>query len=146
MIAFDIDGTLLENVEEPDWLSEADLRQKCTPRPGAMGAVQDLLRGGVDVRIVTNRDQRVMGGTMLSLHGFTYIPLPPLTAYFRPEWMHWGSAREYKTAVLRGLGRGVYVGDREDDRAAAEAAGWAFVHADAWLANPGMLYDLEVLA
>lgn len=146
MIAFDLDGTLFEHVGKVDWLNGPELLRATVPRPGAMSAVQDLLRSGADVRVVTNRDQRVAQHTLARLHGFSYAPLPPLTAYFRPEWMHWGSAREYKANVLKGLGRGVYVGDRRDDEAAARDAGWKFVHADDWLASPEIVYDLAVLA
>lgn len=143
MIAFDLDGTLFEQVLAPNWEDGEDILSKSVERPGARAAIQEVARSGRPLRFVTNRSQVVASATDTQLNELTGLAWP--VVYTRPEWMHWGSAREYKAMVLRGLGQGVYVGDQDCDRLAAEDAGWMFVHADDWLLYPLSLYDLEVI-
>lgn len=127
---FDLDGTLCDTPSDIDHDDAASILARCQPRLRALARVLEVMRMGHGVGIITGRGAHIAAATREQLQAWLGHQSPAVAIVHRPrlvfDWSHYVADKETQ---LRRHGVDVYVGDRNEDRAAALRAGAAFLWA-----------------
>lgn len=134
MYTFDIDGTLVSKVEDHAYQSAEAVLAGSRPIPRACRRVAGLIDAGVPVAFVTRRDGSFLReATLQQLRAYVHAEIRDDQVHMIPQFEGFEHATTWTVRLLRQLRPVAHVGDHDDlDRAAASAAGVAFLHADAW--------------
>lgn len=134
MMAFDIDGTLLEHPGRPDYLSEFSLSQ-AHPIRQACSRVRALIDAGTPVTFITGRSHQVRGITLQQLREHVHPDIDGEWLVTQATFTTYEAMVTYKAKVLRYIKAVGYVGDHTADYQAATEAGVPFLHAVEWAAG-----------
>lgn len=136
LLAFDIDGTLLDVDEGTDYESPESVRKGARTNDESAERVRVLASKGHRFAYVTGRCGHLRPVTLVQLS--KAVPMGPL--HMQRAWEGYAKMAEWKGAVLVKLEAAVYVGDHAADREAARIAGIPFVHVDDFRAGvwPGV--------
>lgn len=146
IILFDWDGTLCETPPGIDYDDEPSLLARCSPRIRGLEHVRAAAAAGHQVGVVTARGPHVANATRAQLQAWLPDIVQSLVGvHHRPRLVF--DLRHYvadKEASIRQLGGQVYVGDRDEDRAAALRAGARFLWDHQWEQHGLRLLPREV--
>lgn len=139
VIAFDIDGTLLDVDEGTDYEDPASVRRGARPNAQSVARVVELAERGHKVAYVTGRCHHLRAVTITQL--LVKAKLPPGELRTQAKWEGYPAMATYKARALEELGASAYVGDHDADRQAARLAGIPFFHVDEFRAGALIGYD-----
>lgn len=129
-IFFDLDGTLCDTPADIDHDDVRDLIDRCTPRQAALLRLRQVHALGHKVGIITGRAPYVRAATAHHLAQWLPGLHHDLVVHHRPRLaFDWRLYIEDKERLLRLEGADIYIGDRDEDQAAALRAGCRFVRA-----------------
>ncbi len=129
-IIWDLDGTLCTTPPGTDLASVEDLLARCTPRPELVRVARQLLRRGHPTRILTARSISVAAATRAQVRAWFEADAERIHVDHSPrlqfEFKFW--IQDKVDSIRRAPGQvKIKVGDRSQDRIAAESAGALFV-------------------
>jgi hypothetical protein len=126
VLAFDLDGTLVQHVGEPDFNDPSSLQELCIRDREVQKRVLQLVQDGHDVHVVTARGRKVRDVTLRQVHAIH----PDIEVHHMERFLGFVAMRDWKAKKLRDLGAECYVGDHMVDELAAGDAGIPFMHVD----------------
>lgn len=124
--AFDIDGTLIQHREKPDYLSSESLRQG-VPDMATCAKARTMIELGVEVHFITGRSKAVRDVTLEQLRSYVHPDIPATRLHMQDSWTNYETMADWKAKVLGSVGAEWYVGDHEADRKAAHLLGIGFL-------------------
>lgn len=124
--AFDIDGTLIQHKEKPDYLDPLSLGQGL-PDAATCAKARTMIELGVDVHFITGRSRQVLDVTLQQLRKHVHPSIPPSRLHMQESFVDYASMAEWKARVLHDIGAEWYVGDHEADKSAAHKCGIGFL-------------------
>lgn len=131
VLAFDLDNTLLDSRRTNYGDVQSIARQK--PIIPNVARARAWLRQGNEIVVITGRRESLVAVTRLQV---AVLLDPGVRVVLAPEDSSWRDLVDYKARALTDLGGScslvAFVGDSRFDRAAAQASGVQFVHADGW--------------
>lgn len=126
LLAFDLDGTILNTPTGLDYTPDSVLR-RVTPNTTAIMLIRGLHATGYRIAYVTGRGRTLNAVTQ---HQLERAGAPPGELRMSLAWAGEGPMAVEKGAHLRSLEAAAYCGDLAPDDEAARLAGIPFVHAD----------------
>lgn len=136
LLAFDLDGTLIQVGQRADFENPGTFRQHCRPYPEAWDRVREVHADGHGVFFLSGRRESWMGLTLAQIHEYGG---PEVAAAADVDLVRradapfsWDRYVIGKADALQAMDAALYVGDRDEDQTAAAMAGVPFMRADWW--------------
>lgn len=132
LVAFDIDGTLLDVDEGTDYEDIESVRAGARANAVSLQRVLEVIAAGHRVAYVTGRcgHLRPLTAAQLLDAGF-----PRGEVVMNAAWQGYDHMAAYKGDALHAIQAAIYIGDHEADRKAAQRAGIPFIHVDEFRAG-----------
>lgn len=130
---FDLDGTLFQFVEAPDYEDPKSLFRATRAQHDRCRVVRDIMQAGQAVFFITGRRETTRQVTLGQLRRWVHPQIGSHQLIMQEEWAGYDAMADYKARHLRRLKATSYVGDHASDQDAAAKALVPFIHADAWL-------------